>query len=101
MRNSLSSALFPREKVFPMRWKRALAPFLFVILAFLAVPAMAQQGPSAAPVGAPATSQPLNAPEAAPTTNVDIGALGQVKGLGGGFSVVESFLSAGVIVKTV
>jgi biopolymer transport protein TolQ len=84
-----------------MTWKRALAPFLFVIFALMAAPALAQQGPSAAPVGAPATAQPLSAPQAAPTTNVDIGALGQVRSLGGGFSVVESFLTAGVIVKTV
>jgi len=84
-----------------MFWKRALAPFLFVILAFVAAPAFAQQGPSAAPVGAPATSQALSAPQAAPVSNVDVSALGQVKGPGGGFSVVESFLTAGVIVKTV
>ncbi|MGH6828742.1 MAG: protein TolQ [Rhizomicrobium sp.] len=84
-----------------MTWKRMLAPFLVVVLALMIGPAMAQQGPKAAPTGPPATSQPLTAPAAAPTTNVDIGGLGQVSGLGGGFSIVESFLSAGVIVKTV
>jgi biopolymer transport protein TolQ len=85
-----------------MTLKRLLAPVLFVILALAAAPALAQQGPAAAPTGAPADSQPLAAPTAAPTTNVDIGGLAQVGGgAGGGFSIVESFLRADVIVKTV
>ena len=85
-----------------MTLKRVLAPVLFVILAVTAVPAMAQQGPAAAPSGAPATAQPMAPPVAAPTANVDTSGLA---GLGtetaGSFSVVESFLRADVIVKSV
>ena len=89
-----------------MTLKRLLAPVLFVMLvamlALAARPAMAQQGPVAAPTGAPADTQPMAPPAAAPTTNVDIGGLAQVGGAaGGGFSIVESFLRADVIVKTV
>ncbi|HEV7959668.1 MAG TPA: MotA/TolQ/ExbB proton channel family protein, partial [Rhizomicrobium sp.] len=85
-----------------MTLMRVLAPVLFVILAVTAVPAMAQQGPSAAPAGAPATIQPMAPPIAAPTTNVDTSGLA---GFGtvttGSFSVVESFLRADIIVKSV
>jgi biopolymer transport protein TolQ len=85
-----------------MTLKRVLAPVLFVILAAIAVPAMAQQGPAAAPTGAPADTQLMAPPAAAPTTNVDISGLSQVGNpAGGGFSIVESFLRADVIVKTV
>ena len=83
-----------------MTFKRVFASVFFVIFASLVVPAMAQRGPIAAPTGAPATAQELGAPDAAPTTNVDIGGLAQIGG-GGGFSIVESFLRAGIIVKTV
>lgn len=56
----------------------------------------------AAPTGTPATAQPMAPPVAAPTTNVDVGGLAQVTSVAnGGFSIVESFLRAGVIVKTV
>ena len=85
-----------------MTLKRVLAPVLFVILAAIAVPAMAQQGPAAAPTGAPADTQLMAPPAAAPTTNVDISGLSQVGNpASGGFSIVESFLRADVIVKTV
>jgi len=85
-----------------MTLKRVLAPVLFVILAVAAVPTMAQQGPAAAPSGAPATIQSMAPPVAAPTANVDTSGLA---GLGsetaGSFSVVESFLRADMIVKSV
>jgi biopolymer transport protein TolQ len=82
--------------------KRMFVPVFFVMLAFAAWPAMAQQGPIAAPTGAPAAVQPMAPPDAAPTTNVDIGGLAQIGNVSvGGFSVVESFLRADVIVKTV
>jgi biopolymer transport protein TolQ len=85
-----------------MTLKRVLASVFFVIIASLAAPALAQQGPSAAPTGAPATTQELGAPEAAPTTNVDTSALAQLGGVAGGnFSIVESFLRAGIVVKFV
>ena len=83
-----------------MTLKRVFASVFFVIFASLVVPAMAQRGPIAAPTGAPATTQELGAPAAAPTTDVDIGGLAQIGG-GGGFSIIESFLRAGIVVKTV
>jgi biopolymer transport protein TolQ len=85
-----------------MTLKRVLAPVLFVILAFAAAPALAQQGPAAAPTGAPAATGTMAPPTAAPTTNVDIGGLAQLgSGTSGGFSIVDSFLRADVVVKTV
>jgi len=84
-----------------MTLKRVLASVFFVILASLAVPAMAQRGPVAAPTGAPATSQELGAPSAAPTTMVDASGLAQIGTGGGNFSIVESFLRADIVVKTV
>ena len=83
-----------------MLLKRVLAPVLFVIIACLAHPALAQRGPSAAPTGQPATVQELGAPDAAPTTMVDASGLAQIAG-GGNFSIVESFLRADIVVKTV
>ncbi|MEP6831716.1 MAG: protein TolQ [Rhizomicrobium sp.] len=84
-----------------MTFKRVLASVFFVIFACLALPAMAQRGPIAAPTGEPATTQELGAPSAAPTTIVDAGGLSQLGGGGGNFSIVDSFLRAGIIVKTV
>ncbi|HEY2009642.1 MAG TPA: protein TolQ, partial [Rhizomicrobium sp.] len=79
-----------------------LAPVLFVILAFVAMPAMAQQGPAAAPTGAPADTGVMAPPAAAPTANVDTtGLVGVSNATAGGFSIVESFMRADVIVKTV
>jgi len=83
-----------------MALKRVLASVFFVIVACLALPAVAQRGPSAAPTGQPATVQELGAPDAAPTTNVDTSGLAQIGG-GGNFSIVESFLRADIVVKTV
>jgi biopolymer transport protein TolQ len=84
-----------------MLLKRVLAPVLFVIIACLALPAMAQRGPSAAPTGQPAQVQELGAPDAAPTANVDTSGLAQLGGAGGNFSIVESFLRADIVVKAV
>jgi biopolymer transport protein TolQ len=98
-----SSTAWSRAKQgVPMTLKRVLAPVLFVILAFVAMPAMAQQGPTAAPTGAPADTGVMAPPAAAPTANVDTtGLAGVASGAGGGFSIVESFMRADVIVKTV
>jgi biopolymer transport protein TolQ len=84
-----------------MLLKRVLAPVLFVIIACLAFPAMAQRGPSAAPTGQPAQVQELGAPDAAPTANVDTSGLAQLGAAGGNFSIVESFLRADIVVKAV
>ena len=85
-----------------MTLKRVLASVLFVILAAVAVPAMAQQGPAAAPSGTPATIQPMAPPVAAPTANVDASGLAGIGSVNtGSFSIVESFLRADVIVKSV
>ena len=83
-----------------MLLKRVLASVFFVIIAVFALPAMAQRGPSAAPTGEPAQVQELGAPSAAPTTSIDASGLGQI-GAGGNFSIVESFLRADIVVKTV
>jgi biopolymer transport protein TolQ len=98
-----SSTAWSRAKQgVPMTLKRVLAPVLFVILAFVAIPAIAQQGPAAAPTGAPADTGVMAPPAAAPTANVDTtGLAGVTSGAGGGFSIVESFMRADVIVKTV
>ncbi|MBN9555819.1 MAG: hypothetical protein J0H61_14305, partial [Alphaproteobacteria bacterium] len=63
-----------------MTLKRVLASVIFVILASLAMPALAQRGPIAAPTGEAATSQDLGAPQAAPTTVVDASGLGAIGG---------------------
>ncbi|HUO02190.1 MAG TPA: protein TolQ [Rhizomicrobium sp.] len=85
-----------------MTFKRVLAPVLFVMLTLAAAPALAQQGPAAAPTGAPADTGVMAPPVAAPTANVDTSGLaGVTNAAAGGFSIVESFLRADVIVKTV
>jgi biopolymer transport protein TolQ len=84
-----------------MTLKRVIASVFFVIFACAALPAMAQRGPSAAPTGEPATVQQLGAPDAAPTTTVDASGLAQAGGGAANFSIVESFLRADIIVKTV
>ena len=95
------------NKVVPMTLKRVFASVLFVIFACLALPtltspALAQaRGPIAAPTGEPATTQELGAPSAAPTTMVDASGLAQIGGGGGSFSIVESFIRADIIVKSV
>jgi biopolymer transport protein TolQ len=83
-----------------MTLKRVLASVIFVILASLAMPALAQRGPIAAPTGEAATSQDLGAPQAAPTTVVDASGLGAIGGATN-FSIVESFVRADIIVKAV
>ena len=89
-----------------MTLKRVFASVFFVIFACLALPtltspALAQaRGPIAAPTGEPATTQELGAPSAAPTTMVDASGLAPIGG-GGSFSIVESFIRADIIVKSV
>ncbi len=83
-----------------MTLKRVLASIFFVMFAVFAGPALAQRGPIAAPTGEAATSQDLGAPSAAPTTMVDATGLAAVGG-GGNFSIVESFIRADIIVKSV
>jgi len=80
-----------------MRGIAALLPALLVIFAVtLAVPAMAQEAPRAAPLGAPAETAPL----AAPTTNVDVG-VNQAALTSRGVSVVALFMRADPLVKGV
>jgi biopolymer transport protein TolQ len=70
------------------------------MFAVFAGPALAQRGPIAAPTGEAATAQDLGAPAAAPTTVVDATGLA-APSAGGNFSIVESFLRADIIVKSV
>jgi biopolymer transport protein TolQ len=71
---------------------------LVIFAVTLAVPAMAQETPSAAPVGAPAETAPL----AAPTTNVDVANSGSEVALTSrGVSVVSLFMRADPLVKGV
>ncbi|HEY4274658.1 MAG TPA: protein TolQ [Rhizomicrobium sp.] len=83
-----------------MTLKRVLASVFFVMFAVFAGPALAQRGPIAAPTGEAATAQDLGAPAAAPTTVVDATGLA-APSAGGNFSIVESFLRADIIVKSV
>jgi biopolymer transport protein TolQ len=79
-----------------------LAPaalFLFLIAAH-AVPASAQQAPQAAPTGAPAQTQQLAPPEAAPTTNVEVTPTGGTFGVQG-ISIISLFEQADILVKIV
>jgi len=80
-----------------MRLLQALC--LLAVLVSVAAPAMAQ-GPVAAPAGAPAESRDLAAPaQAAPPPGPSL--FGFSLGDSGGFSFVDSFLNAGIIVKSV
>jgi biopolymer transport protein TolQ len=75
----------------------ALLPALMICFA-LSGTAHAQRGPSAAPTGDPAQSQPL----AAPTANVDVTQTGGTTGPEvGGISVVSLFMRADPLVKAV
>src|SRR5437868_2551583 len=95
------------NKVVPMTFKRVFVSVFFVMFACFALPALISpalaqsRGPIAAPTGEPATSQELGAPSAAPTTTVDASGLAQIGAGGGNFSIVESFLRADIIVKSV
>jgi biopolymer transport protein TolQ len=81
-----------------------LAAALFVFLLFLvsAPQAFSQATPQAAPTGPGAQSQPLAAPQAAPTTAVDVTQTGGTLGPGfGNISIYSLFMRADPIVKTV
>jgi biopolymer transport protein TolQ len=78
---------------------RLLQAFSVLVLLAATAPAMAQ-APVAAPAGAPAESRDLAAPaQAAPEANQ--GLFGFSLGDSSGFSFVDSFLRAGIIVKAV
>ena len=78
-----------------------LAPAaLFLFLIAHGVPASAQQAPQAAPTGAPAQTQQLAPPEAAPTTNVEVAPTGGTFGVQG-ISIISLFEQADILVKIV
>jgi biopolymer transport protein TolQ len=79
----------------------AAAVFLLLVLAF-STEAHAQAAPQAAPTGPAAQTQQLGAPQAAPTTNVDVNQAGAPASLGfSGISIYSLFLRADPIVKAV
>jgi len=80
-----------------------LAPAALVLLIIVRGPAAyAQQGPQAAPTGAPAQTQQLGAPAAAPTTSVEVTQNGGTEGPSvGGISIVSLFERADLLVKVV
>ena len=80
-----------------MIFRRVLVAVFFVMLAAAPFAAHAQQAPDAAPTGAPATSAPLTAPINADVTSIGGFSLGD----SGGFSIVNSFLRADIVVKVV
>ena len=80
--------------------KRVIAS-LALAICLGAVPAMAQTAPRPAPLGAPAETQQLGAPSAAPTTNVDVMPGGTLGPEVSGISVVSLFMRADPLVKTV
>jgi len=83
------------------RWFAALVSASALVVAIglaISVPAVAQEGPRAAPTGEAAQSAPL----AAPTTNVDITPSDEsASSPFGGISIVSLFLRADPLVKTV
>ncbi|HEX2592476.1 MAG TPA: protein TolQ [Rhizomicrobium sp.] len=87
-----------------MKFRFALSGAVFALMLCLspaATPAFAQQGPSAAPTGAPAESSDL-APAAAPTGAVDVTTTGGSTGPEvSGISIVSLFWRADPLVKTV
>jgi biopolymer transport protein TolQ len=79
------------------------AAAILLILVFLYSPETWAQGtPRAAPTGAEAQTQQLGAPQAAPTTPVDVTPAGGTLGPGfGGISIYSLFMRADPVVKTV
>lgn len=77
-----------------------LAPVALVLFIIVhGTAAFAQQAPQAAPTGAPAQTQQLGAPAAAPTANVEVT---QTEGPSvGGISIVSLFERADLLVKVV
>src|SRR5262245_51073353 len=83
---------------------RLIAVALAVLTLSIAAPASAQRAPSAAPAGSGVSeTRPLDAPAAAPTTNVDITPTGTDTDFGGAtrLSVISVFLRADPVVKAV
>jgi len=81
-----------------------VAPAIVLSLTLLiSVPALGQAAPQAAPTGAPAQSQNLAPPQAAPTTNVDVNQTGGTLEPPGveGLSFVSLFMRADLLVRTV
>jgi len=82
-----------------MRFAALLAT---VVMLWSAAPAFAQSRPEAAPTGPAAQTQDLGAPNAAPTTPVDVSQTGEPLGPQiNGISIYGLFLRADPIVKTV
>jgi len=86
-----------------MSFNRVLAALALTLSVALAAPAaLAQSTPSAAPVDAGAEAQPLDAPSAAPTANVDVTTTGgSAEGAVGNISIVSLFMRADPLVKGV
>ncbi len=80
-----------------MRLARGFAAFLMLMAASLAVPALAQEAPRAAPTGEPAQTAPL----AAPTGSVDSSSAPSIGANTSGVSIVDMFLRADPLVKGV
>ncbi len=91
-----------RTQMILARAAACLATAVYLLVVALTHPVLAQSTPSAAPTGPNAQSQELGAPEAAPTTSVDVtqsgGALGPTFST---FSVYDMFMRADPIVKAV
>ncbi|HEY2446344.1 MAG TPA: protein TolQ [Rhizomicrobium sp.] len=78
------------------------AAVLFIVLAVLGAPALAQKTPQAAPTGPDAQTQQLAAPQAAPTTQVEVTQTGGEFGPGlNGINIYALFMRADPIVKIV
>lgn len=85
-----------------MKLFRLMAVAVAAFSISLAAPALAQTAPSAAPTGSAAESHDLAAPDAAPTSSVDVSPLGvDANASIGSISVVHMFMSADWIVKSV
>jgi biopolymer transport protein TolQ len=86
------------------RHAAVVAPIIVLSLSlFVSVPASGQATPQAAPTGAPAQSQNLAPPQAAPTTNVEVAQTGgslEAPGIES-LSFVSLFQRADMLVKTV
>ncbi|HVP83376.1 MAG TPA: protein TolQ [Rhizomicrobium sp.] len=86
-----------------MSFKRVLAALALTFTVALAAPAaLAQSAPSAAPTSGSAEAQPLDAPIAAPSGDVEIGSsTGSTAGNVGDISIVSLFMRADPLVKAV
>jgi biopolymer transport protein TolQ len=80
----------------------AAAAILLFLVTIFSTEVRAQATPQAAPTGPAAQSQQLGAPQAAPTTNVEVSPAAAPVGLGfSGISIYSLFLRADPIVKSV